>query len=82
LDEVKEEYQQEMKSYHWKSLAEHYGIFRDLFDNAIFYPSVNTDISYDYDDEYVSKVYIGNRLKPSEVCIYMITMMIMFLKFI
>ena len=37
---------------------------------------------YDYDDEYVSKVYIGNRLKPSEVCIYMITMMIMFLKFI
>lgn len=57
-------------SYHWKSLAEHYGIFRDLFNNAIFYPSVNMNISYDYDDEYVSKVYIGNRLKPSEVSIY------------
>ena len=24
---------------------------------------------YDYDDDYVSKVYIGNRLKPSEGCI-------------
>jgi hypothetical protein len=37
---------------------------------------------YDYDDDYVSKVYIGNRLKPNEVCICMITMKNMFLKFI
>ena len=56
-----------MQRFHWKSLAEHYGIYRDLFDNAMFYQCVNMDISYDFDEEYVSKVHIGNRLKPSEV---------------
>ncbi|XP_071172265.1 large ribosomal subunit protein mL38-like isoform X2 [Mytilus edulis] len=67
LEEVKKIYTQEMQRFHWKSLAEHYGIYRDLFDNAMFYQCVNMDISYDFDEEYVSKVHIGNRLKPSEV---------------
>lgn len=67
LDEVYEGYVSETQATHWKSLAEHYGLFCDLFDNANFYPVVNMDILFDYDGEYVSKVFMGNKLKPSEV---------------
>lgn len=48
-------------------IADHYGIYRDLFDNAFFYAGIPLHISYDFDDESVTPVYTGNRILPSEV---------------
>ena len=50
-----------------KIMAEHYGIFRDLFENAYFYPVVNMRIAYQYDEELVTPVYTGNVVPPSDV---------------
>ncbi|CAG0901031.1 unnamed protein product, partial [Cyprideis torosa] len=55
-------------------LAEHYGIFQDLFRGAAtFHPVVRMDISYPVEDlgrgeeMRVSPVHMGNLLKPQEV---------------
>lgn len=47
-------------------IATHHGIYKDLFDNAYFYPWLPMDVLFDYNDEYVTPVYHGNHLKPSE----------------
>lgn len=52
--------------FHSKAIAEHYGIFRDLFNHAYFHPVVPLDISYPNSNETVVKVYRGNVVKPCE----------------
>ncbi|KAK8723935.1 hypothetical protein OTU49_011613, partial [Cherax quadricarinatus] len=52
--------------HHIRTLAEHYGIFRDLYGNAYFIPSVILKIFYDFDEETVTPVYRGNTVKPRE----------------
>ena len=69
LDKVSSSYSQEWEPIHRKNLAEHYGIYRDLFNGATFIPSSNATIAFDYDDEYVTPVHRGNIILPSEVCI-------------
>ena len=51
------------------NIAHHYGIFRDIFTNAHFYPVVHMDVEYDAEDEFVNPVYYGNDLHPVEVII-------------
>ncbi|KAG7167955.1 39S ribosomal protein L38-like, partial [Homarus americanus] len=48
------------------TLAEHYGIFRDLYGSAYFVPYVALGITYDLDDHTVSPVHRGNTIKPGE----------------
>lgn len=50
-----------------RAIAEHYGVFSDLFGTAFFYNTVPMSIFYDYDDEFVTPVYFGNRIPPAEV---------------
>ncbi|CAJ1081136.1 S ribosomal protein L38%2C mitochondrial [Xyrichtys novacula] len=45
-------------------LADHYGVFRDLFPKAFFLPQVTLRISYDQDNSH--QVFHGNRLTPTE----------------
>lgn len=68
-DEVSDVWQDEMGPYHTKTLAEHYGIYDDLFPGAYFLPVTPLHIAYDYDDEYVTPVYRGNRISPEDVSI-------------
>lgn len=49
-----------------RRLAEHYGVFRDLFPMAYFLPQVPLRICYSQDNS--GQVHYGNRLTPSEVC--------------
>lgn len=50
-----------------RTIADHYGIYNDLFGDAYFYPTIPLDIQYDFgDDEKVAVVHRGNLLKPSE----------------
>jgi large subunit ribosomal protein L38 len=67
LDEVKKEWYTESWSTHVLSMAEHYGIYQDLFGHAFFNPRIQLDVSYDYDDELVTPVHRGNQILPSEV---------------
>lgn len=66
LDEVKTEWDKTVGPDHIKIMAEHFGIFRDLFDGAHFMPTMPLAITYDYDDETVTPVYRGNHIQPSE----------------
>ena len=68
LDEVKESWLNEWGPLHKRALAEHYGIYRDLFSDAFFVPVVDMTVLYDYDDEFVTPVHSGNTILPSEVC--------------
>ena len=67
LNSVQTEYHKEFGPTQIKIVAEHYGIFRDLFDNAIFYPYLPLDVCYDYNEEQVTPVYSGNFILPCEV---------------
>ncbi|XP_060080661.1 large ribosomal subunit protein mL38-like [Ylistrum balloti] len=58
-------------SYSWsqdqRAVAEHYGLYRDLFHSAYFYPQFPLNIFYEYDSETDTAVYNGNMISPSEV---------------
>ncbi|XP_013782939.1 39S ribosomal protein L38, mitochondrial-like [Limulus polyphemus] len=66
LEEVKEEWKNTVGPHHVREVAEHYGIFQDLFDHAYFTPYVMLDVFFDYDDKYVTPVHRGNIIYPSE----------------
>ncbi|XP_064640863.1 large ribosomal subunit protein mL38-like [Lineus longissimus] len=66
LEEVKKDWYKESWSIHAHSIADHYGVYQDLFGYAYFYPRIQLDISFDYDDEYVTPVHRGNKILPSE----------------
>ncbi|KAL3860403.1 hypothetical protein ACJMK2_010528 [Sinanodonta woodiana] len=66
VNEVQSERFSESGGQYIKDVADHYGIFRDLFSGAYFYPQVDLNVNYDYDEESVTPVYQGNILLPSE----------------
>ena len=75
LDELRNYANLEYGPYHSKIIAEHYGIFKDLFENAYFYPVVEMKITYQYDEELITPVYRGNIIPPSDVTIFFIITM-------
>ncbi|KAK5850426.1 hypothetical protein PBY51_001308 [Eleginops maclovinus] len=64
LERVQEEWGKSSGPFHIKRLAEHYGVFRDLFPMAHFLPQVLMQISYSQDNG--TQVHYGNRLTPTE----------------
>lgn len=66
LDRVQETWEKNSGPFHIKRVAEHYGVFRDLFPKAYFVPQVPLRIYYSQDNS--GQVHYGNRLTPSEVC--------------
>ncbi|XP_045618376.1 large ribosomal subunit protein mL38 isoform X1 [Procambarus clarkii] len=66
INKVREEWDSTSGPHHIRTLAEHYGIFRDLYGCAYFIPRVALRINYNFDDEMVSPVYRGNTIKPRE----------------
>lgn len=66
-EDVKLEYEDEGGLISTRILAEHYGIFRDLFDGAHFVPNTRLEVSYDFDDEFILPVYRGNKFEASQV---------------
>ncbi|XP_023129175.2 39S ribosomal protein L38, mitochondrial [Amphiprion ocellaris] len=65
LDRVQEAWENDDRPRHVKRLAEHYGVFRDLFPMAYFLPQVTLRICYSQENS--SQVYYGNQLTPTEV---------------
>ncbi|KRX54030.1 39S ribosomal protein L38, mitochondrial [Trichinella sp. T9] len=68
LETIEEENSQGSEPMLVKQMAEHYGIFRDLFHSMVyFYPIVPLKILFPIDNETAYRVYYGNILKPEEV---------------
>ncbi|XP_015675198.1 39S ribosomal protein L38, mitochondrial [Protobothrops mucrosquamatus] len=66
LDDVRAEWERTSGPYHKQRLAEHYGLYRDLFDNALFVPRVLLKVEYNQNEDYVMPVYYGNVVTPTE----------------
>uniref|UniRef100_A0A1B0G4S4 Large ribosomal subunit protein mL38 n=1 Tax=Glossina morsitans morsitans TaxID=37546 RepID=A0A1B0G4S4_GLOMM len=66
LDDVSKEYMRINRPYDVRIIADHYGVYKDLFDLAYFVPRVNLDIQYHLDNGIDIPVYNGNVIKPFE----------------
>ncbi|TMW54273.1 hypothetical protein DOY81_000628 [Sarcophaga bullata] len=66
LDEVQKDYDKTTRGFDLRILADHYGIFEDLFGAAYFIPRVNLNIQYQATDDTLVPVYNGNIIKPLE----------------
>ncbi|XP_055031582.1 large ribosomal subunit protein mL38 isoform X3 [Misgurnus anguillicaudatus] len=64
LDRVKAEWEKSNGPYHIQRLAEHYGIYKDLFPMAYFVPRVMLRVAYGDDSNTV--VHYGNCLTPNQ----------------
>ena len=67
LIDVEKDWRKESATGHLQTVAEHYGIYQDLFDGDYFAPVVHLHICYQYDGDLVTPVYHGNRIFPAEV---------------
>ncbi|XP_075605841.1 large ribosomal subunit protein mL38-like [Balearica regulorum gibbericeps] len=66
LGEVRAEWEKTSGPFHKQRVAEHCGIFRDLFKGATFTPWVTLRVEYSQEDEDLVPVYDGNMVTPSE----------------
>ncbi|XP_053947609.1 39S ribosomal protein L38, mitochondrial [Anastrepha ludens] len=66
LDAVQSEYRATTGQYDLRVIADHYGIFDDLFGLAYFVPRIALNVQYQLDDNTLSPVYNGNVIKPAE----------------
>ncbi|XP_005186602.1 large ribosomal subunit protein mL38 [Musca domestica] len=66
LKQVDQDYGLTTRGFDLRVIADHYGIFEDLFGAAYFIPRVNLNIQYEADAETLVPVYNGNVIKPKE----------------
>lgn len=67
LSEVRNEWFKTSGPHHIRDVADHYGIFNDLFGKyAYFVPRVNLSIKYKVSDDEFCPVYFGNRIYPEQ----------------
>ncbi|XP_059892149.1 39S ribosomal protein L38, mitochondrial [Gadus macrocephalus] len=63
LDRVQEGWERSSGPFQIQRLADHYGVFRDLFPKAFFLPHVSLGISYSQENSH--RVHYGNCLTPT-----------------
>jgi large subunit ribosomal protein L38 len=69
LNQVHEEWVKTVAAQQIHEAAEYYNVFEDLFGEAFFYPVVPLKVLFEYEEDpsFVTPVYRGNLIKPSEV---------------
>ena len=50
-----------------RTIAEHYGLFNDLFKHGYFIPRIPLHVHYPYEKDQITPVYSGNRLYASDM---------------
>lgn len=65
LEETYEEWEETVAHKHLKSIADHYGIFKDLYGDAYFYPKVILKALFSSGDV-LHPVYYGNIIRPED----------------
>ncbi|KAB0400737.1 hypothetical protein E2I00_008365 [Balaenoptera physalus] len=66
LEAVRAEWERTCGPYHKQRLAEHYGLYRDLFHGATFVPRVPLHVAYAVGEDDLMPVYYGNEVTPTE----------------
>lgn len=66
LQKMRKDWLQSDGPFHIHRIAEHYGIYKHLYEDAYFMPTVPLDISYELENDQLARVYNGNVIKPSE----------------
>lgn len=66
LEKARKDWLQTDGPYHIHRIAGHYGVFKDLYGNAYFMPTVPLDVSYELENDKAVRAYTGNVIKPSE----------------
>ena len=67
LDAAKEDWLKTTAPSQIRTIAEHYGIFNDLYGDAYFHPVIPLTINYDFGDpELLARVHRGNMITPNE----------------
>ncbi|XP_053309575.1 39S ribosomal protein L38, mitochondrial [Spea bombifrons] len=66
LDDVRAEWERTSGPFHVQRVANHYGVYKDLFGEATFVPCVKIKIHYNTGEELAMPVYHGNVVTPSE----------------
>ncbi|XP_041078240.1 39S ribosomal protein L38, mitochondrial-like isoform X1 [Polyodon spathula] len=66
LDEVKAEWERTSGPYDIQKVAEHYGVYQDLFHGATFVPRIVLRVQYSLDEEHSLPVHRGNVVTPFE----------------
>ncbi len=69
LSEVQEFRVKEFGPFQDKTVAEHYGIYKDLFKGGYFYPVVDFHVGFPFEDELVTPVYQGNIIPASDTSV-------------
>ncbi|KAG9478722.1 hypothetical protein GDO78_012404 [Eleutherodactylus coqui] len=69
LDEVRADWERECGPIHIQRVAEHYGVYNDLFGKATFVPQVTLRIQYNTEEDAVMPVYYGNVVTPTEAAV-------------
>lgn len=67
LSELQKDWLENEGASHIFNVAEHYGVFKDLFDHGFFTPCVPLDITYSFDEHSGNPVHMGNILQASDV---------------
>ena len=68
FDKIHDAYRMENQPLDTFTAAKHYGLFRDLFQNAFFVPVTELNIFFDInEDDLVMPVCRGNHIYPSHV---------------
>ena len=68
IDEVREDWLSSSQfSENLGMIANHYGLFDDLFKQGYFVPRFPLQIHYPFNDEQITPVYNGNRLYAKDV---------------
>ncbi|XP_077502781.1 mitochondrial ribosomal protein L38 [Amblyomma americanum] len=65
-EKARQEWRKTYAPMHVKEVADHYGVFRDLYEFGFFHPVIPVDVLYEYDAEYFTPVHYGNIILPSE----------------
>ncbi|MEE6528087.1 hypothetical protein FKM82_030018, partial [Ascaphus truei] len=69
LDEVRADWERTSGPYHVQRVADHYGVYRDLFGEATFTPRISLRVQYSQGEELVMPVYHGNVVTASEAAV-------------
>lgn len=77
LDEVRAEWEQTCGPHHIQRVAEHYGVYKDLFGEATFVPRVALRVQYNAEHDTVMPVYYGNVVTPSEVSVSLLMFLVL-----
>ena len=67
LDDVESEWYKDAWPHHFHNIATHYGLFRDLFNGAHFYPDSSINAGFEFEEDSLTPVHLGNKISPSEV---------------